>query len=314
MSQITIDAAIFHLSMRRRWPTDVGLQLRMALTLVLIGVTYLAFITFLYWLGLDPIFIMAIAGGMLLVQYFFSDKLVLWSTGTKIVTPEQAPELHGVVDRLCAETGIPKPRVGITPTDVPNAFATGRSKRHSVIAATTGLLRRLNPDELQAVLAHELSHIRNRDVAVITIASFLSTVAYYFMSSFLYGGMYGGAGGQRDSRDRGPGLILVYIVSLIVYVVSLLLVRLLSRYRELAADRGSAIITGHPETLISALLKISGVMDRMPTKDLRAEQGMNQFFIIPAITSRSIMDLFSTHPSLEKRIQQLERMEQTMGP
>lgn len=292
----------------RRWPADFGLQIRMALTLLLLGAIYLVFLSVLYWLGVNPTMLMIIAAGMLGVQYFFSDKLVLMSTGTKIVTPEQAPELHAIIDRLCAETGIPKPRVGIVPTEVPNAFATGRSKRHSVIAATQGLISRLNPDELQAVLAHELSHIRNRDVAVITIASFLSTVAYFFISSFMYGGMYGG----RDRRNAG-GMIMVYMVSFMVYIASLLLVRLLSRYRELAADRGSAIITGHPETLISALLKISGVMERMPKRDLRAEEGMNQFFIIPAISGQSIMDLFSTHPSLDKRIRQLEEMERTMG-
>ena len=307
MSITAIGAATTFPLMRRKWPTDLGLQLRMFLTLALLGAIYLGFLTVLYWMGVNPTMMMIIAAGMLGIQYFFSDKLVLAATGAKIVSPEQAPELHGIVDRLCAEAGLPKPRVAIVSSEVPNAFATGRSKRHSVIAATTGLMKRLNREELQAVLAHELSHVRNRDVAVITIASFLSTVAYFFLSSFMFGGMHGG----RDRRGGG-GLILVYIVSLFVYISSLLLTRLLSRYRELAADRGSAIITGRPEALISALLKISGVMDRMPKRDLRAEQGMNQFFIVPALTGESIMDLFSTHPSLEKRIRQLEKMAQTM--
>jgi len=289
-----------------RWPTDIGLSLRMLLTMVLLGAIYLGFLTVLYWLGVDFTMLMIIAAVMLGIQYFFSDKLVLMSSGAKIVTPEQAPRLHAIVDRLCAETGLPKPRVAIMPTDMPNAFATGRSQHHSVIAATQGLLNRLNEDEIVAVLAHELSHVKNRDVAVMTIASFLSMVAYFFIMSFAYGGY------SRDRRNVG-GLAIVYIISLAVYVVSLLLTRLLSRYRELAADRGSALITGRPSWLISALLKISGQMERLPKQDLRSEEGLNQFFIVPAISGRSIFELFATHPSLEKRIRQLEKMERAMG-
>ncbi len=292
----------------RRWPSDFGLGLRMFLTLVILGAIYLGFLTILYWLGVDLTWLMVIAAVMIGIQYFFSDKIVLMSSGAKVVTPEQAPKLHAIVDRLCAETNLPKPRVAIIPTEVPNAFATGRSRSHSVIAATQGLLNKLNEEEVIAVLAHELSHVKNRDVAVMTIASFLSTVAYYFMLSFMYGGAYGG----RDRRNVG-GLAIVYVVSLVVYVVSLLLTRLLSRYRELAADRGSALITGRPSWLISALLKISGQMERMPKKDLRSEEGLNQFFIVPAISGRSIFELFATHPSLEKRIRQLERLERSMG-
>ncbi len=291
----------------RRWPADLGLSLRMFLTMLILGAVYLGFLTILYWLGVDFWSLMAIAAVMLGIQYFFSDKIVLASSGAKIVTPEQAPRLHAIVDRLCAETGLPKPRVAIVPTDVPNAFATGRSQKHSVIAATQGLLNRLNEDEIIAVLAHELSHVRNRDVAVMTIASFISTVAYYFIMSFAFGGFRG-----RD-RQGGGSLVIVYVLSLIVYGISLLLTRLLSRYRELAADRGSAIITGRPSWLISALLKISGQMERMPKKDLRSEEGLNQFFIVPALSGRSILELFATHPSLEKRIRQLERMEKAMG-
>lgn len=291
----------------RRWPADLGLSLRMFLTMLILGAVYLGFLTILYWLGIDFWSLMVIAAVMLGIQYFFSDKIVLASSGAKIVTPEQAPRLHAIVDRLCAETGLPKPKVAIVPTDVPNAFATGRSQKHSVIAATQGLLNRLNEDEIIAVLAHELSHVRNRDVAVMTIASFISTVAYYFIMSFAYGGFR-----SRDQRGGG-GLAIVYVISLIVYGISLLLTRLLSRYRELAADRGSAIITGRPSWLISALLKISGQMERMPKKDLRSEEGLNQFFIVPALSGRSILELFATHPSLEKRIRQLERMEKAMG-
>jgi len=290
-----------------RWPADLGLSLRMFLTLLILGAVYLGFLTILYWMGVDLTSLMVIAAVMMGIQYFFSDKIVLASSGAKIVTPEQAPRLHAIVDRLCAETGLPKPKVAIVPTNVPNAFATGRSQKHSVIAATQGLLNRLNEDEIVAVLAHELSHVKNRDVAVMTIASFISTVAYYFIMSFAYGGAR-----SRDERGGG-GLVIVYVLSLIVYGVSLLLTRLLSRYRELAADRGSAYITRRPSWLISALLKISGQMDRMPKKDLRSEEGLNQFFIVPALSGRSILELFATHPSLEKRISQLERLERTMG-
>ena len=296
----------------RRWPSEFGLQARMILTLVMIGVLNLAFLAFLYWLGLDPVTLMIMAAVMLGIQYFFSDKMVLASTRAQVVSPDQAPELHSIVDKLSAEAGIPKPRVAIVPTDVPNAFATGRSLHHSVIAATSGLLQRLNADEVEAVLAHELSHVRNRDVAVITIASFLATVAQFIMNSAMFGGMMGGA--RRDDSRRGPGVILIFVVSAVVYFIGMLLVRMLSRYREYAADRGSAIITGHPAHLISALLKISGVMDRVPQRDLREQEGLNQFFIVPQLTGRSLMELFATHPPIEKRIRQLERMEQAMGP
>ncbi|MGA9140959.1 MAG: M48 family metalloprotease, partial [Methanocella sp.] len=214
----------------RRWPADFGLQIRMALTLLIIGVIYLAFLAFLYWLGIDPTMLMIIAAVMLGIQYFFSDKMVLASTRAKVVSPEQAPELHRIVEELSAEAGIPKPRVAIVPTEVPNAFATGRSLHHSVIAVTQGLMERLNTDEVKAVLAHELSHVRNRDVAVITLASFLSTIAAFIMQSFMFGGMSGG----RDRRDTG-GAIILLPVAIAVYFVSLLLVRLLSRYRELSA-------------------------------------------------------------------------------
>jgi heat shock protein HtpX len=284
----------------------------MMLTLILIGLLNVGFLAFLYWLGIDPISLLIIAAVMLGIQYFFSDKLVLASSHAKVVSPEQAPELHRIVAQLSDEAGIPKPRVAIVPTAVPNAFATGRSLHHSVIAVTNGLMERLNTDEIKAVLAHELSHVRNRDVAVITIASFLATIASFIMQSSMYGSMYGGGGGRER---RGPGgLILVFIVSAIVYFVGMLLVRLLSRYREYSADRGSAILTGHPSYLISALLKISGIMDRMPKRDLRAEEGMNQFFIVPMLAGRSIWDLFATHPSIENRIRALEHMEKTMGP
>jgi heat shock protein HtpX len=284
----------------------------MMLTLIIIGLLNLAFLAFLYWLGLDPATLLIMAAVMLGIQYFFSDRMVLASTRAKVVSPDQAPELHRMVDRLCAEAKIPKPRVAIVPTEVPNAFATGRSVNHSVIAATTGLLQRLDPDEVEAVLAHELTHVRNRDVAVITIASFLATVAQFIMNSAMLGGAQG-VPQQRD-RGRGPGAILLFVVSAVVYFVGMLLVRMLSRYREYAADRGSAIITGHPSHLISALMKISGTMDRVPKRDLRASEGMNQFYIVPQLTGQTIMELFATHPPLAKRIRELERMKRVMEP
>ena len=282
-------------------------------TLVMIGLINLVFLGFLYWLGLNPLTLLVLAAGMLGVQYFFSDKMVLASTRAKVVSPDQAPELHRLVDKLSAEAGIPKPRVAIVPSEVPNAFATGRSVNHSVIAATQGLLQRLSPEEVEAVLAHELSHVRNHDVAVITIASFLAIVAQFIMNSFMFGGMMGGGRGGQGDRRGIPVLLLVLVASAIVYFLGMMLVRMLSRYREYAADRGSAIITGHPSNLISALLKISGVMERVPKRDLRAQEGMNQFFIVPQLAGRSLMELFSTHPPIEKRIRQLERMEQSMG-
>jgi len=293
-----------------KWPFDLDLSLRMFLTMAILGVVYLVFLTVLHWLGIDFWSLVIIAAVMMGVQYFLSDKIVLASSRAKIVTPQHAPELHAIIDKICAAAGLHKPRVAIVPTDVPNAFATGRSQRHSAVAVTQGLMSRLNADEVYAVLAHEMSHVKNRDVAVITIASFLSTVAYYLISSSMYGGMYGG---RQDDRRNASGFIVVFVLSLVVYIVSLLLIRALSRYRELAADRGSALITHRPSTLISALIKISGQMERIPKQDLRSEQGLNQFFIVPAIAGRSIMELLSTHPSLDKRIRQLERIEREMG-
>ncbi len=310
MRNTDIGVAVVH-SFMKRWPSDFGLQARMMFTLILIGLLNLAFLAFLYWLGINPVMLMVIAAVMLGIQYFFSDKMVLASTRARVVSPEQAPELHRIVEQLSAEAGIPKPRVAIVPTNVPNAFATGRSLHHSVIAVTNGLMERLNTDEVKAVLGHELSHVRNRDVAVITLASFLATVASFMMNSAMFGSMYGGGGG-RDRRGGG-GMILVLIVSSIVYFFGMLLVRMLSRYREYSADRGSVILTGQPSHMISALLKISGVMDRVPKKDLRAPEGMNQFFIVPQLTGRSLMELFSTHPPIEKRIRKLQLMEQTPG-
>ncbi len=294
--------------MKRKWERDLGLQGRMLFTMFLLAIVYLFFLAILTHYGAPPIFMLLFVGFFMGIQYFYSDKMVLWTTGAHIVSESEAPQLHGMITRLCAIADLPKPQVAIVRTEVPNAFATGRSPNKAVVAVTTGILNKLSPAELEAVLAHELSHVKNRDMAVLTIASFISTVAFYFMRYGLYFGNMGG-----DRRKDGGSFVLVWLVSIAVWVVSFLLIRALSRYREFAADRGSAIITGQPSALASALMKISGLMDRVPGEDLRKVEGMNAFYIIPAISGSSIMDIFSTHPSVEKRIAKLEKMQQEMS-
>lgn len=294
--------------MNRKWERDLGLQGRMLFTMFLLGVVYLSFLAFLSYYGTSQIFMILFIGLFMAVQYFYSDKMVLWTTGAQIVSESEAPQLHGMVTRLCAIADLPKPQVAIVRTQVPNAFATGRSQNKAVVAVTTGIMDKLSPAELEAVLAHELTHVKNRDMAVLTIASFLSTVAFYIVRYSLYFGNMGG-----DRRKEGGGIMVVWLVSIVVWVVSFLLIRALSRYREFSADRGAAIITGQPANLASALMKISGIMDRVPRDDLRKVEGMNAFFIIPALSGSSIMDIFSTHPSVEKRIAKLEKMQQEMS-
>jgi heat shock protein HtpX len=292
--------------MKRKWERDLGLQGRMLFTMFLLAVVYLFFLAFLSYYGAPPIFMILFVGLFIGIQYFYSDKMVLWTTGAQIVSETEAPQLHGMITRLCAIADLPKPQVAIVKTEVPNAFATGRGPNKAVVAVTTGILNKLSPAELEAVLAHELSHVKNRDMAVLTIAGFLSTVAFYFVRYSLYFNM------GEDRRRDGGSLLIVWLISIVVWVVSFLLIRALSRYREYAADRGSAIITGQPSDLASALMKISGLMDRVPREDLRKMEGMNAFYIIPAISGSSVMDLFSTHPSVEKRIAKLEQMQQEM--
>ena len=294
--------------MKRKWERDLGLQGRMIFTMFLLAAVYLFFLAFLSYYGTSQIVMILFVGFFMAIQYFYSDKMVLWTTGAHVVSETEAPELHGMITRLCAIADLPKPQVAIVRTQVPNAFATGRGPKNAVVAVTTGILDKLSPAELEAVLAHELSHVKNRDMAVLTIASFISTVAFYFVRYSLY---FGGGMGEDRRRDGG-GILLVWLVSIAVWVVSFLLIRALSRYREYAADRGSAIITGQPSDLASALMKISGLMDRVPGDDLRKVEGMNAFFIIPAISGSSIMDIFSTHPPVEKRIAKLEKMQQEM--
>jgi heat shock protein HtpX len=249
-------------------------------------------------------------GVLAFVQYFTSDKLALAATRAKVVTPEQAPELHAMVDRLCAMADLPKPRVAVIPSDVPNAFATGRNPKHAAVAVTEGLWKRLEPREIEGVLAHELSHVGNRDVAIMTIAGFFSMVASYVAQMAMWSGMFSGG----DRRDGGtPVYLIVMIVGILTYVISYILILALSRYREFAADRGAALITGAPENLMSALQKIASNMTRIPQRDLREMQGMNAFYIVPTNWKQSAGQLFLTHPPLEKRLERLAAIAAEMG-
>lgn len=285
-----------------KWTRDFGLTMRMLLTSFLLLIVYLIFLGVLYALGFPFEFLLLMAAGMAFVQYFFSDKLVLWSTGTRIVEEDEYPELHRMVERLATGAGLPKPRVGVMPSPVPNAFATGRSPSHAIVAVTDSIMRALTPQELEAVLAHEMAHVKNRDMLTLTMASFLSMLAFLIMRNWLFMSIFGG---NRENNNMGA-LILVYVVSIVVWIVSTLLTRALSRYREFAADRGSAELTGNPRALISALTKISGRMDYIPAEKKREVEGANAFFIIPALSGNTLMELFSTHPPLEKRVAALE--------
>ena len=290
---------------------STGLTVRMAIVMILLAVIYLAFVALLFALTRSMLFVGVLVAGFALFQYFYSDKLVLLSMGAHEVSAEQAPELYGIVERLCQMIDLPRPKIAIADTDVPNAFATGRNPEHAVVCVTSGIMRRLDENELEAVLAHELSHVKNRDVAVITFASIFSTVASFIVQWGFWLGL--GGGGRRDDRDSGAGAtVLIYLASIVVWIVSYLLILTLSRYRELAADRGSAIITGAPSHLMSALVKITGTMARIPTQDLRQVEHQNAFMIVPALNGDSIAGLFSTHPSLEKRLEQLRQLERQM--
>jgi heat shock protein HtpX len=292
----------------KKWYRDYGLQARMLLTMFMLAVVYLFFLAVLSSYGnVGTSAMVLFAGFFLLIQFFLSDKLVLWTMGGRIVREQEEPRLHETVSRLCAIADLPMPKIAIVDSNVPNAFATGRSQGSAVVAVTTSLKQKLTQPELEAVLAHELSHIKNRDMLVITIASFLSTVAALLVRNMLFFGM-----GGRNDRKNGGAAIIIFIVSIVVWILSFLLIRALSRYREFAADRGSAIITGQPSQLASALMTISGVMERVPSRDLRDVEAMNAFFIIPAVSGESIMNLLSTHPSVEARIRALSEMEQKM--
>jgi heat shock protein HtpX len=300
------------MSTGKGYPRDPGLAARMTFVMFLLGLLYVAVMAALIAAGINFAFVFVLAAGLLFAQYYFSSKIALFSMGAREVSPAEAPQLHGIVDRLCALADMPKPRVAIADTDVPNAFATGRNPNDAVVCATTGILRRLEPAELEAVLAHELSHVAHRDVAVMTVAGFLGVAAGFITRSMFWFGP--GIGGGRRDRDEENEFLLIMLVSILVYAISFLLTRALSRYRELSADRGAAIITGAPSTLASALVKVTGAMGRIPTRDLRAAEPFNAFFFTPAAAPGfSISSLFSTHPTLEQRLAQLSELEQQMG-
>lgn len=286
------------------WKRDWGLTARVWFTGLLLLLLYLVFMTILLAFGVSYWFIIVIAVGMGFVQYFFSDKMVLWSTGARVIEADEYPDLHLTVEKLCKEAGLPMPRIAIMPSPVPNAFATGRSPKHAVVACTDSIMRLLNKEELEAVLAHELAHVKNRDILTMTLASFIAMIASMIMQSFFFSALFGG-----NNRENGGAWIVIWIVSIIVYAISTLLILALSRYREFAADRGSAMITRNPRALISALNKISGRMDVIPPQAKAKVEGANAFFIIPALSGNSIMELFSTHPALEKRIANLQKVE-----
>ena len=298
---------------RKAYGRDGGLTLRMLATGGLLGLLYVVFGVVLFQVlnvGLIPMLVIVIGLGFF--QYYTSDKLALAASGAKIVGRDEAPELHAMVERLCAMADLPKPRIAIVDTDVPNAFATGRSPKHAAVAVTTGLWRRLEPKEVESVLAHELSHVANRDVLVMTVASFFALLAAMLTRFGLYAGMWGG-GNRSNNNNNVPVWLIVFAVSILTYVISWVLIRTISRYREYAADRGSALITGAPENLMSALQKISSEMFRIPQRDLREVEGMNAFFIIPASVKRASSELFMDHPPLEKRLAALSRIAREMG-
>jgi heat shock protein HtpX len=287
---------------------DTGLQARMLLTIFLLGLVYVVFIGVLIAAGAGAGIIVVVAVVLLLMQLFTSDKIALATLGAKEVSPADQPELHGIVERLCVQANLPKPRVCVMQTSMPNAFAMGRSQKSATVCATSGILQLLEPAELEGVMAHELTHVINRDVMVMTLASFFATLAATIAQfALFFGGGFGGGYGR--GRDEEEDIMIVLLVSVLVYAVSFLLLRALSRYREFAADRGSAVLTGRPSALASALLKISGTIERTPSQDLRKAEGMSAFFILPARTKKSLMNIFSDHPPLEKRLAALERLE-----
>jgi heat shock protein HtpX len=304
---------------RKSFGRDAGLTLRMIFTSGLLGLLYVGFaVALLYFAHLALAPMLVIIALIAVVQYWTSDKLALAASGAKIVSREEAPDLHAIVERLCAMADLPKPRIAVIPTDVPNAFATGRSPKHAAVAVTNGLWKRLEPQEVEAVLAHELSHIANRDVLIMTVASFFAMLAALITRWGLYFGMFGGfgGGGNRNNNNGGnqlPVWLIVFVVAAITYAVSFVLIRTISRYREYAADRGSALITGAPENLMSALQKIASGITQIPQKDLREVAGMNAFFIVPTNWRTQVGELFMDHPPLEKRLAALSQIAREMG-
>jgi heat shock protein HtpX len=287
---------------------DPGLQARMLLTLFLLGALYVVFAAVLIvGTGANGPMILVICGGLALFQLFTSDKLALHAMGAREVSPQEAPELHAMIERLCIQADLPKPKIAVAQTSMPNAFALGRSQKSATVCATTGIMELLSPSELEGVMAHELTHVKNRDVAIMTIASFFASIAAMILQ---FGFFFGG--GSQDSEDDSPGIFAIIIVSLIVYVVSYFLMMALSRYREFSADRGAALITGRPSALAAALRKISSGMDRLPQQDLRVASELSAFYIFPPGVKKGLMGLFATHPPMEQRIERLMTYEREL--
>jgi heat shock protein HtpX len=293
--------------MKTSFGRDPGLQVRMLLTMLLLGLVYVVFVGVLFAAGASGILILLVAGGLLAFQFFASDKLALRAMGANEVSPQEAPEFHAMIERLCVQADIPKPRVAVVASPMPNAFAMGRSPKTATVCATTGIMDTLSPAELEGVMAHEITHIVNRDVMLMTLASFFASIASMIVQfGFFFGGGFGG--GDSD-EDDGPSFMVIVLISALVWVISFFLMQALSRYREFAADRGAAVITGRPSALASALLKISGVNERIPQTDLRAHAEMNAFYIVPVKVKESVFNLFSTHPPMEQRLAALSRLE-----
>ena len=312
---------------RTRYAPDRGLTVRMTATMFLLGLVFVAFIAAIIGIGTAygasssaiVLFAVVLGGGFAIGSLFYSDKIALATAGAKEVKPtdgQEAARLHAIVDRLCALADMPKPRVAIADTDMPNAFATGRNADHAVVCATRGILRRLENDELEGVLAHEMSHVAHKDVQVMTIASFLAIIAALLVRLAFYSELFGG-GRRSNDQNALPIMFILMIVSAVVYAISFLLIRLLSRYRELSADRSGALLTGRPSALKSALVKVTGDIARIPTKDLRTQQPLNAFYFTPAAhlaaKSSKLANIFSTHPSLERRLAELDKVQQQLG-
>ena len=294
-----------------RYKGDPNLSLRLIFCFIGLSALYAIFIGVLTYLGVGFIPITIMVSAMLLAQWYFSDRMVLWFSGAKIVSREQFPQVHEIVEKLVQRSNLPKPKVAVVNTRMPNAFATGKSHKSSVVAVTTGLLDILDYDELEAVIGHELSHVKSRDVLVLTLASIFSIVASFLMRYAMFGAMFGGGGGYGGDRSRnnaGVAMLIVILVAVVTWIISFIITRAISRYREYAADRGSAEVTGKPMELASALTKISGSMHKVPQQHAQRFQSLNAFFIIPAFSSNTLVNLFSTHPPVEKRIQKLKEM------
>jgi len=313
---------------RTRYAPDRGLTARMTATMFLLGLVFVGFIAAIIGIGAAThasdaaivLFAIVLGGGVAIGSLFYSDKIALSTARAEVVSPQQAPQLHGIVDRVCALADMPKPRVAISKTRLPNAFATGRNAEKSVLCVTTGLVDLLSPEELEGVIAHELSHVAHKDVQVMTIASFLAIIAGLLIRFSFYGELFGG--GRRSNNNNGgalPILLIIMGVSIVVYAVSFVLIRLLSRYRELAADRSGALLTGQPSALKSALVKVSSGINTIPTKDLRSAEPLNAFFFAPAMhvirekTGKNLATIFSTHPSLERRLAELEKVQRQLN-